>query len=102
MNIRSATITDASRLLEIYSYYVENTAITFEYDVPSLEEFCSRIENTLKKYPYKFELHVIYEIIEDNSQNTYTWQKLIKKYNWTKQVANPVEISDSKIDKEDE
>ena len=52
MNIRSATITDSSCLLEIYSYYVENTAITFEYDIPSLEEFCSRIENTLKKYPY--------------------------------------------------
>jgi hypothetical protein len=31
---------------------VLNTAITFEYDVPTLEEFRSRIENTLKKYPY--------------------------------------------------
>ena len=50
--IRKATIDDAKRLLEIYAFYVENTAITFEYDVPSLEEFRNRIGNTLKKYPY--------------------------------------------------
>ncbi len=50
--IRKAAIEDAERLLEIYSYYVENTAITFEYDIPSLKEFKARIGNTLKKYPY--------------------------------------------------
>jgi len=50
--IRNATIDDAKRLLEIYAYYVKNTAITFEYDVPSLEEFRNRIANTLRKYPY--------------------------------------------------
>ena len=50
--IRSATVKDAEALLNIYAYYVENTAITFEYDVPTLEEFQKRITNTLKKYPY--------------------------------------------------
>lgn len=50
--IRIATVNDAEKLLNIYSYYVENTAITFEYDVPTLEEFVQRIENVLKKYPY--------------------------------------------------
>ena len=50
--IRNATIEDAERLLEIYAYYVKDTAITFEYDVPSLEEFRNRIAGTLKKYPY--------------------------------------------------
>ena len=50
--IRSATASDAEALLKIYAYYVENTAITFEYDVPAIEEFIQRIENTLKKYPY--------------------------------------------------
>ncbi len=50
--IRSATVKDAEVLLNIYAYYVENTAITFEYDVPTLEEFEQRILNTLKKYPY--------------------------------------------------
>lgn len=52
MTIRPACTQDAKRLLEIYSYYIENTAVTFEYDVPTPEEFESRIENTLKKYPY--------------------------------------------------
>ncbi len=50
--IRSATKNDAKRLLEIYAYYVENTAISFEYETPDLSEFRSRIEDTLKKYPY--------------------------------------------------
>ena len=52
MTIRVATIEDAAALVEIYRYYVENTAITFEYDVPSVEEFERRIQTTLEKYPY--------------------------------------------------
>ncbi|MBQ4451881.1 MAG: N-acetyltransferase [Clostridia bacterium] len=50
--IRSATTDDAGRLLEIYAYYVKYTAITFECDVPSPDEFLQRIEKTLRKYPY--------------------------------------------------
>jgi phosphinothricin acetyltransferase len=38
--------------LEIYAPYVEHTAITFEYEVPTVAEFKNRIETTLKKYPY--------------------------------------------------
>ncbi len=52
MEIRTATKRDSESLLEIYSYYVENTAISFEYETPSLDEFRERISNTLKKYPY--------------------------------------------------
>ena len=52
MQIRKARIDDASRLLEIYRYYVENTAISFEYVVPSEGEFASRIAKTMEKYPY--------------------------------------------------
>ncbi len=52
MNIRSAVPDDAERLLDIYAYYVTDTAITFEYEVPSAEEFRCRIKNTLKRYPY--------------------------------------------------
>lgn len=52
ISIKVASVNDAKRLLEIYTPYVLNTAITFEYDVPSLEEFQSRIKNTLIKYPY--------------------------------------------------
>lgn len=52
MMIRIATENDAEKLLEIYAYYVKNTAITFEYEVPSLDEFKKRIHKTLSKYPY--------------------------------------------------
>lgn len=50
--IRPASVEDAEALLDIYAYYVENTAITFEYITPSPEEFRRRISNTLKMYPY--------------------------------------------------
>lgn len=50
--IRTARIEDAKDLLDIYGYYVKNTAVTFEYEVPSEEEFQSRISRTLEKYPY--------------------------------------------------
>lgn len=50
--IRTAAAEDAGRLLEIYSYYVENTAVSFEYDTPSVEEFRNRISAVLEKFPY--------------------------------------------------
>lgn len=52
ISIRTATVHDAENILKIYAPYVENTAITFEYEVPSVEEFSRRIESTLRRYPY--------------------------------------------------
>lgn len=52
ISIRAARTEDAAALLEIYAPYVEKTAITFEYEVPSAEEFAGRIRKTLEKYPY--------------------------------------------------
>lgn len=52
IQIRIAKIEDAEVLLEIYRPYVEKTAISFEYDVPTLKEFEERMKKTLKKYPY--------------------------------------------------
>lgn len=50
--IRAAKVEDAAQLLAIYAPYVEKTAITFEYDVPSVEEFAGRIRKVMEKYPY--------------------------------------------------
>ena len=50
--IRTATTNDAEAILAIYAPYVEMTAITFEYEIPGIEEFRERIRNVLKKYPY--------------------------------------------------
>jgi phosphinothricin acetyltransferase len=47
-----ATEADAEEILKIYSPYVTDTAITFEYDIPSVAEFSRRIRNTLQMYPY--------------------------------------------------
>ena len=50
--LRTAGIDDAQALLDIYAYYVEHSALTFEYEVPSLQEFRRRIAGTLEHYPY--------------------------------------------------
>jgi L-amino acid N-acyltransferase YncA len=50
--IRMAQPGDAPALLAIYTPYVLNTAITFEYDPPAQEEFLGRMKNTLARYPY--------------------------------------------------
>lgn len=52
LTIRVAKPEDAKGLLEIYAPYVEKTAITFEYGVPSEKEFAGRIRHILTKYPY--------------------------------------------------
>ena len=52
ISIRSANPEDAKELLKIYAYYVTYTAISFETEVPSEEEFKLRIEEVLKSYPF--------------------------------------------------
>lgn len=52
MTIEKVTINDAEEILNIYTPYVEKTAITFEYEVPDVLEFEGRISEITKKYPY--------------------------------------------------
>lgn len=52
MIIREAEEEDAAALLAIYSTYVKNTAVTFEWTVPTEEEFRGRIRNTKEHFPY--------------------------------------------------
>lgn len=52
MEIRIARTADAAAIQQIYAPYVAHTAITFEYDVPTVEEMRERIGHTLLKYPY--------------------------------------------------
>ena len=51
-SITLATEADAKEILDIYAPYITNTVITFEYEVPTLEEFKHRISSTTTKYPY--------------------------------------------------
>lgn len=50
--IRAAVPGDSGEILAIYAPYVEKTAITFEYGVPSAGEFRGRMVRTLERYPY--------------------------------------------------
>lgn len=52
ISIRFAKSEDSKELLKIYAYYVTDTAISFETEVPSEEEFKLRIEEVLKSYPF--------------------------------------------------
>lgn len=52
MIIRMAEEKDALLLLQIYAYYVEHTAVTFEYEVPSISEFMERMGKVKERYPY--------------------------------------------------
>ena len=49
IKIRVATLADVAALLQIYAPYVQKTAITFDYEVPTLEEFTEKIKRLLKK-----------------------------------------------------
>ena len=49
--IRDVSVDDAERLVQIYEHYVLNTAVSFEYDVPSADAFRNRIDSISAKYP---------------------------------------------------
>ena len=52
MKIERVTLEDAKELLAIYAPYVRDTAVSFEYEVPSLQEFKGRIQDISKMLPY--------------------------------------------------
>lgn len=79
MKIREVRLEDAKALLGIYGYYVENTNVTFEYVIPTEEEFKKRIENTIKRYPY-FVVEENEEIIGYAYVSTF---KTRRAYDWS-------------------
>lgn len=86
IKIREATTEDAARLVEIYSYYVLNTAVSFEYEAPSVEEFTERMRNVMKKYPYLVAVNDDY-IVGYVYAGTYSARDA---YSWT--VANSIYV----------
>jgi len=51
-SIRQITLSDAKEVLEIYKPYVLDTIISFEYEVPTLEEYIQRIQAFILEYPW--------------------------------------------------
>ena len=50
--IRFATERDIPEILEIYAPYVLNTAYSFEYTVPTIEEFTERFRSYTAQFPW--------------------------------------------------
>lgn len=83
MHLRIAAISDAPALTAIYAPYVENTAITFEYTVPTAAEFAERIKSTLSRYPY-------FVAVEDGRITGYAYAsafKLRAAYDWSAETS---------------
>lgn len=80
MRIETVLIEDAKDLIDIYSYYVKETAVSFEYDVPSVDEFRKRIRLISEKYPY------IKAVADDGSVLGYAYANTFKSraaYDWS-------------------
>lgn len=52
MSIRFAKAEDLAQILAIYAPYVEKTAISFEYAVPTMEIFTVRFQAVTAQYPW--------------------------------------------------
>ncbi|MDR2085896.1 MAG: GNAT family N-acetyltransferase [Dysgonamonadaceae bacterium] len=51
--LRDVSISDAGRITEIYNYYIENTAVTFDEEKVTVKDTEQKIAAILKKrYPY--------------------------------------------------
>lgn len=50
--IRMAEGKDIEEILGIYVPYIKDSTITFEYEVPTMEEFKKRFYNVKENYPY--------------------------------------------------
>ena len=50
--IRGVRASDAAACLAIYRPHVTDTAVSFEYEAPSADEFRARIEQITKRYPW--------------------------------------------------
>lgn len=81
--LRLASLEDSDAILAIYRSYIENSPITFEYDVPSNEEFKHRMAAILSKYPW-----FVYEV--DSKVVGYSYANAFrerKAYDWSLEVS---------------
>lgn len=52
MIIEDISEKDIEQALSIYNYYVKNTAITFDYNIQTIDDFKAKVKEISKKYPY--------------------------------------------------
>lgn len=93
IEIRSVKPKDTKDLLKIYSYYVENTAISFEYVTPSVKEFKKRIKTITKRFPYIC-------LVKDGQIKGYAYANTFharKAYDWSVELSIYVEKDSRKL-----
>jgi len=81
--IRIAEESDIAEMLAIYAPFVENTAITFELEVPTLAEFTARIKKAQKEAPC-----LVYDV--DGAVLGYTYASVHRNktaYKWTRELS---------------
>lgn len=52
MSIRLAVTADIPEILEVYGPYVEKTPYSFEYTVPTIEQFTQRFRDITRQFPW--------------------------------------------------
>ena len=52
MAIRFAREADLPEILAIYAPYVENTTVSFEYEVPTQQAFTQRFQAITRQFPW--------------------------------------------------
>lgn len=50
--IRTATMQDAAKILEVYAPYVLDTTVSFELEVPSVDEYAVRVARAIDHYTF--------------------------------------------------
>lgn len=81
--IRLASVQDAEAILAIYKPYIEETVITFEYEVPSLEDFTKRIATISQNYAY-----LVYTVDDEIIGYAYAArQRERAAYNWNTELS---------------
>lgn len=82
-NIRIATLDDAEAIQRIYAPNITKSAISFELEVPTVEEIKQRIKLVLNQYPWLVYVH-------ENRVVGYAYAGIHRTraaYNWTTEVA---------------
>jgi len=81
--IRFARIEDAEEILAIYAPYILETAVTFEYAVPTAAAFRARMEGMMHDYPY-----FVYEEAGEILGYAYAHRQMERAaYDWTAELT---------------
>ncbi len=78
VSIRQATPEDAAAIVALYAPYVTGTSVTFEYDVPTVEDYRHRIEEITQFFPF-------FLLLEDGQPAGYAYAHFFherKAYQW--------------------